>query len=69
MALIRRYLTLIDSQNYISAVPLIRLQLDNCMRFFAGSIVIEFNKFHDEYLDGVPFRKIRDKNGKRMTDR
>lgn len=69
MALVRGFIILTASGNYITAVPLIRLQLDNCLRFYAGCIVKDFNNFHSKYLDGVRFSKIRDKYGKPMNDK
>jgi hypothetical protein len=38
LCLISGFRTLIASKNFISAAPLLRLQIDNCLRFFAAEL-------------------------------
>jgi hypothetical protein len=59
---------LANENNYITAVPIIRMQLDNCLRFYAATIVSDYNTFFIEYLKGVHIRTLKDSNNKKMTD-
>jgi hypothetical protein len=68
IALMRGFKTLADHNNYIAAVPLIRIQLDNCLRFYAATIVSDYDKFFIEYLKGTHIRNIVDVSGQKMTD-
>ena len=60
---------LLEKQNFIAAAPLVRLQLDNCLRFFAAFIVDKPHDFAISVLDGTPVRKLKDKEGQLMRDR
>ena len=68
LALSKGFRTLADTNNYISAVPLIRIQIDNCLRFFASMIVADYNSFFMKYLEGKHIRNLTDASGKKMTD-
>ena len=68
IALIKGFTTLAKSNNYISAVPLIRLQIDNCLRFYAATLVADYNDFFIKYLSGEHIRNLKDFNGNKMTD-
>lgn len=68
LQLIKGFVALIKEENFISAIPLIRLQLDNALRFFATTLVSNYNDFFIHYLDGKPIRKFRDAGGKLLTD-
>ncbi len=69
MALLIGFRGLIKSKNFICAAPLIRLQLDNCLRFYATHLVDDPHKFVLSVLSGIEIRKLKDRNGKKMTDR
>ena len=60
--------TLAKSNNYICAVPIIRLQIDNCLRFYASTLVKNYNDFFMQYLSGTHIRNIKDAYGNKMTD-
>jgi hypothetical protein len=45
LCLLSGFATLLDSKNLISAAPLTRLQLDNCLRFFASTLVENPHEF------------------------
>lgn len=60
--------TLAESNNYICAIPIIRLQIDNCLRFYASTLVNDYNDFFMQYLSGTHIRNIKDAYGKKMTD-
>lgn len=68
LSLSKGFRTLSDTNNYIAAVPLIRLQLDNSLRYFASMIVDDYNDFFMKYLGGEHIRNLRDSKGKLMTD-
>lgn len=59
---------LIEKRNIICAGPLLRLQIDNCLRLYAGFIVSDPHKFALDVLEGNPINKMKDKNGKKMSD-
>ncbi len=67
-AFIRGFITLAKDDNYISAVPLIRMQIDNCLRFYASTLVSDKNDFYLKYLGGENFGKILDAEGNKMRD-
>lgn len=68
IALNRGYKTLVDTKNYITAIPLLRLQVDNCLRLFALSLVSDRKHFYEEVLKGTHIRNLTDAEGKKMTD-
>src|SRR5690554_2989514 len=68
ISFIRGFKLLASENNYISSVPIIRMQIDNCLRLYAGSIVADYSVFYYEYLKGTHIRNLKDMNGKRMTD-
>ena len=68
LCLLRGFIDLIQSQNLIAAAPLIRLQIDNCLRLSAGTLVKDPHKFALNVLDGIPIRNQRDMSNEKMTD-
>lgn len=68
ISLMHGFQILAKSNNYISAVPLIRIQIDNCLLFYATTLVANYNDFFIDYLKGVHIRNIRDSTGAKMTD-
>jgi hypothetical protein len=69
LALISGFCLLVEAQNFICAAPLVRLQVDNCLRFSAADLVKNPHSFARQVLEGVPVRKLRDRNNKLMNDR
>lgn len=67
-SLIDGFCDLVEEKNLLCAAPLIRLQLDNALRFYASFIVNEPHEFAAEVLKGEPVRKLKDKDNQRMTD-
>ena len=59
---------LIDAGNFICAAPLVRLQLDSVLRLFAASLVDDKGGLLERMLDNEPISRIKDRDGKRMTD-
>jgi len=68
MSLSSGFIALMRLDNFISAIPLIRLQLDNYLRFAAGWLVSDPHDFAFKILSGIPVRKQKTRDGKKMTD-
>lgn len=68
ISLIKGFVSLAKDNNYICAIPLIRMQLDNGLRFYASTLVKDSNKFFSHYLDGKAIRDYKDVDNKRLTD-
>lgn len=66
--LIEGFSMLVLDRNYISAAPLLRLQLDNALRFHAAWLVDEPYQFVIDVMAGKEIRNIKDSHGKKMTD-
>lgn len=64
----RGFKTLSDSNNWITAINLLRLQADNCMRLFALSLVQDRLDFYERIQNGEHIRNIKDAEGNKMTD-
>lgn len=62
------FIDLIDKKNIIAATPLIRMQLDNVLRFYAVFNVKNPHDFALKILDGAHISNLEDINGKLMTD-
>jgi len=68
IALNRGYYVLAKANNYVTAISLIRLQIDNCLRLFAMTLVDDPKDFYEKVLEGSEVRELVDRDGKRMTD-
>ncbi len=69
MSLIDGFCTLIKNKNFICAAPLVRLQLDNALRFFATTLVKEPHKLANAFIEGVPIKHFKDENtGEKLMD-
>jgi hypothetical protein len=69
------FVDLMKSNNFISAAPLVRLNLDNFMRLYAARVSIhDINKFASLVMNGkrvsdIRFAgKVNGKNGQKLTD-
>lgn len=60
--------TLAAANNWITAINLLRLQADNCMRLFALSLVRDRLDFYNRIQNGEHIRNIKDAEGNKMTD-
>lgn len=67
-ALIDGFCDLVEDKNLLCAAPLIRLQLDNALRFYASFIVSDPHKFANEILKGESVRNLKDKDNQKMYD-
>lgn len=66
--LLRGFCDLLESENFLCAAPLIRLQLDTCLRVAALGWVDDPNEFASKILGGTPIDTLRDNAGKPMKD-
>lgn len=64
----RAFKTLAESNNWITAINLLRLQADNCMRLFALSLVEDRLDFYNRIQNGEHIRNIKDAENNKMTD-
>ena len=69
MAIIDGLGPLARNGNFLCAAVLLRLQLDNLFRLYALDIVPDVTKFVSDVLEGKQIRDMKDRDGKRMTDR
>lgn len=68
LCLLAGFCDLIEKKNFIAAAPLLRLQLDNLLRFHGAWLVKNPHTFSEEVLKGSHIRKLKDKDGNFMTD-
>jgi hypothetical protein len=68
LALVSGFCSLIEARNFTCAAPLIRLQIDNCLRFYAASLVNNPHQFARQVMEGTPVRRLRDTNNRPLTD-
>jgi hypothetical protein len=67
MGLIRGFCSMITG-NYICAAPLVRLQLENLLRFSALWLVDDRDDFTAKVISGAQINKLKDRDGKQMND-
>jgi len=68
LSLTSGFILLIRERNFLCAAPLIRLQIDNLLRFRAAFLVADQSEFVLNVIQGQPVRNLRDRSGKKMTD-
>lgn len=68
IALNRGYYILAKANNYVTAISLIRLQIDNCLRLYAMTLVEDPRDFYEKVLGGSEIRNLLDRDGNKMTD-
>jgi hypothetical protein len=68
ISIVYGFTALIRSHNLICAAPLVRLQIDNLLRFRAAFLVDDSREFVFRVLSGTPVRNMRDRDNRRLTD-
>lgn len=68
MSVCSGFSVLVRQRNYLCAASLIRFQLDSCMRLYASTLVDDLDAFSQSVMAGEHVRKIKDREGIRMTD-
>lgn len=61
------YLTLTEQGNYLCAIALIRMQIDNFLIAWAGLACKDRDKFFLAYNSGKPINRLTDKDGNQLT--
>ena len=59
---------MLEKRNLTCAGALLRMQMDNCMRTYAAYIAEDKNAVLDSVISGDPINKLKDKDGKPLTD-
>lgn len=59
---------MLRERNVSCSGVLLRVQLDNLMRVFAAFISEDRKKFISSFLEGTPINKLKDNDGRLMTD-
>jgi hypothetical protein len=69
VALSEGFRSLVKAKNLICAGAILRLQIDTAIRIFAGTLVDDTNQFVSDVLKGHHIRNLKDRDGKKMTDK
>jgi hypothetical protein len=69
MSLCHGFLQLIEDYNFTCAGALLRMQLDNALRFYAAFLVSDPHEFASHVIKGASIRKYRDRSGILLTDK
>ena len=69
MAINDGYIKLAKINNYIAAVPYIRMQMDNCICLYAGCLVDDVWKLVDHFVAGKRLSKLRDKQRNQLYEK
>ncbi len=62
------YITLFKSNNFICAISLLRIQIENCLRLFGFSIMDNMPNCLDLFLNGTKFKNLTGNNGNNLYD-
>ena len=68
LSLIFGFSSMIRNENFLCAAPLVRLQIDNLLRFRAAFLVDDQDNFVNVVIHGKHVRHFRDRSGKKLTD-
>lgn len=70
MSLISGFAEMIRSENFICAAPLVRMQLDNSLRFYAAFLVDDPHELAKEFTAGKAIRNFKERGtNQKLTDR
>jgi hypothetical protein len=69
MSLIDGFTLLVEQRNALSAVPLVRMQIDNVIRLYACWLVKEPSIVAEALLADKPLHKIKSRSGQPLTDK
>ena len=65
----RGFQLLTEDNNYLCAIPLMRMQIDNCIRFFGLELVNSPNDYIENWTKGEKISRLKDKNGSKLSDK
>lgn len=69
LSLIYGFTSQIRANNFTCAAPLVRMHLDNVLRFYAAYISVDCHEFTMKVFEGSHIRNLKDKDGNKMTDK
>lgn len=69
LALNEGYVELTQKGNYLCAIPLIRMQLDNALICYSGLLVNDLDDYFDYIDKGKDIHKYKDKRGNMMFEK
>jgi len=69
LSLIYGFTSQIRANNFTCAAPLVRMHLDNVLRFYAAYISDDCHEFTMKVFEGFHIRNLKDKDGNKMTDK
>jgi hypothetical protein len=69
MSINRGFLCLTKEDNYLCAIPLMRMQVDNCIRLYGIHCVADPHAFIMSWMNGNKISTLKDKNNHKLTDR
>jgi hypothetical protein len=62
------FAVMIERKNLVTAGPLVRIQLDNCLRFFALTLVENPNRVAERVIFGERLNALHARDGKQLSD-
>jgi len=62
------FAVLIERRNFTAAAPLVRMQMDNCMRFYALWLVDNPDDMALRIISGASLNKMKSSTGRTLTD-
>jgi hypothetical protein len=69
VALSSGFRAMVKQCNSLCALPLVRMQLDTAIRFYAGFFVADHQKFCRDVLKGNQINKMKSREGFKMNDK
>jgi hypothetical protein len=69
LSLIDGFTSLVEARNALTAIPLVRLQIDSVIRIYACWLVKDPAEVAKALLDDKPLSKVQSADGKSLTDR
>ena len=70
MSLIKGFSEMIRQENFICAAPMLRMQLDNSLRFYAAFLVENPHELARKFAEGQSIRNFKEKGtNQKLTDR
>ncbi|MBS7787649.1 hypothetical protein KIH23_10100 [Flavobacterium sp. CYK-55] len=62
------FITLFSCKNYISAISLLRLQIENCLRLFGFTIMDDMPNCLEKFINGEEYKNLTGNNGNKLYD-
>ncbi len=69
VALSSGFRAMVKQRNSLCAMPMVRMQLDTAIRFYAGFFVTDHQQFCRDVLNGKPINQMKSKDGSKMHDK